>query len=534
MSRNIEDKLANLSTDEVLAWCVAPRGGNHMAARVLNQCALIYDNSIPTAQVELSKRGQFTLRVNTDFFRGLKVHGKKFVVKHEAYHLAAFHLFRYARLLDLCGNDKMRQALVAVHGLAVDAEVNDTYMRDDPDFKKVMDDTSPDAIKPITPAYLEMERNLTYEEYVAECILKIKEIHAKFRRSKKPGGVPMRGEGGDGSPDPSNGDGGSSGDNAKGKGKSTKSKGPGGTGRVDEDSDLSKQEQQIRRSLQEMAEKYEDLFKDLLDAQKDNGTVHQWAQDLADQAAKDPEGLKQLMDNAKTQAKEMVRQAVRDTERSRGLIPLGLKGMYKDLLEESVVPWTDLFKDWLSTNITNQLEESLATPNVALLNLEWCEPYPGMSYTTDFTVAWLSDTSGSMGDKEFLQAQAEINQILAVNKRVRVHHIQIDTAIHDETLVSHMDFEPQSRFGYGGTRLAAAIRRFMGDEPEAGDIGDNANLLDFPPTKHEVMIIYTDGYIEDMTEARAKFQGPVLWLLTTSNLPRGIDPHKDTVIRVPV
>lgn len=520
MARNIDEKLANLSTDEVLAWCVSPRGGNHMASRVLNQCALIYDNSIETLQVEIGLRGQFIFRVNTEFFRKCSTAAKKFVVKHEAYHLAAFHLFRYDRLLRLCGNDKMRRALVAVNNLAVDAELHDTYMRDDPDFKRMLEEG---VFKPVTPASLDLPRDLTYEEYVAECILRIPEIHRKVRMSNKPGV-----EGGSGPNKGKNGGGGNGPPDKNGQGKSKSS------GKVDDDDDYTKQEQMIRRSLQDAAEKYSDLFDDLLDEMKKRGQSHKWAEDMAEEAGKDPEALQQRMDTAKTQTKEMVRQAIRDTERSRGLVPLGLKGLYKELLEEAKVPWTELFKDWLSNNITNHLEESLSSPNVTLLGLDWCEPYPGMSYTTDFTVAWLSDTSGSMGDKEFLQAQAEINQILAVNKRVKVHHIQIDTAIHDETLVDHMDFEPQSRYGYGGTRLAAAIRRFMGDEPMPGDLGANANLLDHPPSKHEVMIIYTDAYIEDLTEARAKFPGPVLWLITTDAVPRGVDPHKDMLIRVPV
>jgi predicted metal-dependent peptidase len=514
MARNIEEKLAKLSTDEILAWCVTPRGGNHMAARVLNQCALTYDNTIPTLQVELGKRGQLGLRVNTEFFRGLSIAGKKFAVKHEAYHLAAFHLFRFTRLLDLCTNDKMRRALVAVNNIAADAETHDAYMRDDPDYKKVVETGE---MQLITPQTYDLPRNLTYEEYVAMSIMKIPEIAAKLKLNSKGGGtITIEAPG--------------SGSGGSGKGKPTKNSS--GTGKVDDEEDLSKNERKIRRSLQEMAEKYSDLFEKLNEYFKSNNGGHSWAEELAEEHSKDPEAFQQKVDAARQQTRQMVRQAIRDTERSRGLVPLGLQGMYKDLLDDPQVHWTEMFKDWLSTNVINQLEETIAMPNLALLGVDWCEPYPGMCYTTDFTIAWLTDTSGSMQDAEFIKAVSEVNFIMATNKRVKVHMIQIDTAIHHEMLVSQIDWEPPNRYGYGGTRLAAAIRRFMGDEPENGDLGDKAVLLENPPTKHEAMIIYTDAYIEDLTEARAKFPGPVVWLITTDATPRGVDPHKDTLIRI--
>jgi hypothetical protein len=413
--------------------------------------------------------------------------------------------------MTLTKNEKMRVALHAVHPLAVDAELHDAYMTEDPDFQKTMEDLKAgrQELSPVTPGTIEAPRGRTYEEYVAHCIMNIVKLHDRFVKRR-----------GSGEESPTRG------------GRPNKYEGSAANHTADT-AEPDKTEKEVLDSLQQMAERYQHLFQELAGANAQEGREHYDIQQLEKLRKEDPDAYDRVKDILRRAARDMLAKAAKDTEKSRGTVPWGLKGLVQAVESEPVVSWTDVFRDWLGTNITNVLQDAML-PSPALLYSDSYSPYPGQAYDSTFTVAWLTDTSGSMSDEAFSKAQSEINHVMAVNTKVKVHHIQIDTAIHSEALVDQMDVAAEPRYGYGGTRLAAAIRRFVGQPPERGDIGNNAQLLEDPPQKHELMVIYTDGYIEDLTEDRKLFDGPVMWLITTDHVPRGVDADRDTVAFVSV
>jgi len=128
--------------------------------------------------------------------------------------------------------------------------------------------------------------------------------------------------------------------------------------------------------------------------------------------------------------------------------------------------------------------------------------YPSYTGFGAGTIAWVVDTSGSMGEREFDAAYAEVADILTTCKPEKVFLMSCDARVHDvHELESYTDIyqmKPALRGG-GGTSFEPAFEKIeeMGVEPV-------------------VMIYFTDGY---GTFPKTPPDYPVVWVMTQDVVP---------------
>jgi hypothetical protein len=242
---------------------------------------------------------------------------------------------------------------------------------------------------------------------------------------------------------------------------------------------------------------------------------HKTWNDQADKA--DGDGGLSLAEKMKKHSRQLAKGAYEQTVKSRGFVPGYIKGLVAPLLKDEQIPWHWFFQDCIQAQITSRIIEAMASPNVSLINLDHIEPWPGQALDSEFNVCWITDTSGSMGDGEFARARAVMNGLMAVDKRIKLRDIQVDTLIQHEEEKDNCDTPEltNERFGYGGTTLVAAFRRALGAEIQEEWAPDAwATKCEEPPPRPDLIVCYTDGYTEPMTEPEHHPGCAVIWLIT--------------------
>lgn len=274
------------------------------------------------------------------------------------------------------------------------------------------------------------------------------------------------------------------------------------------------------------------LFKRLLEAFHDlTARNHkEWndqAQDkTGDDATSEANKLKQ-------HARSLVKSAHEQTARSRGTVPSHIEKLVKGLLEEPPTPWDLIFEDVVASSIASKIIEEIAMPNPNLIN-EWnIEPWPGHSLEHAYNIIWVDDTSGSMGDTEYLRGCMRFNQLLDQNRQVKVWRIQCDAAI-QAVMRDVSNITPPSpdeleelhkRRGYGGTVYSPVLRYILGrDTPH--DWVDPSIRPEEPVPKPDLIIWTTDGGVVLNGECFPEYRPPcpIVWLLMPGcRAPEGMD-----------
>ena len=275
-------------------------------------------------------------------------------------------------------------------------------------------------------------------------------------------------------------------------------------------------EDSVSDTMQDLAKNQPQLLKDMLNAF--NKLMHNNHKDWQDTAeGLDGDSARSLADKMKKHSRQLAKAAYEQTLKSRGTVPGYIKGLVAPLLKDEQIPWHWFFQDCIQASITYKIIEAMASPNVSLINLDYIEPWPGQALDMEFNVVWITDTSGSMGDGEFGRARAVLNQMMNVDRSIKLRDIQVDTHIqHEEEKDNCETLEiGNERFGYGGTTLAAAFRRAMGvDTPEDWVPDAWASKCEEPPKSVDLIVCYTDGYTEPMTEPIHHPGCAVIWLIT--------------------
>jgi hypothetical protein len=155
-------------------------------------------------------------------------------------------------------------------------------------------------------------------------------------------------------------------------------------------------------------------------------------------------------------------------------------------------------------------------------------------------VVWITDTSGSVEDAEYLRAIAVLNSLLAVDRRVRCRHILIDAVIEKELEVDNLEAPNPgdgSRVGYGGTCYRGAFKRIAGRDGSE-DWAPTAARCEEAPSAPDLVVVFTDGGVTIKGECFPEYRPgcPVIWLVSPeapSRLPAGMEEGQgDRVIRM--
>ncbi len=519
------DNKSTTALSEVLQWACSPRGGNNFYGRILNGCGRINAKGLGTAGVTITPEGRYLLACDDVWYSKQPRQFQIIVVVHEAAHLALAHVERELHYKQRIVDKKKFRYIHKILNVAMDMAVNDVAVR--PFISEQGGKFEECREKLIFPEDREYPPNLEFETYFTMLMKDLKEhgfdpnnheLHvnadgSKYEEGDDDGDENEKGEGGGGSGGEGEGDeeqedesGGSGGE---GEGDEEQQSAAGGGKGSDDDYDPQKDPN------------LPGWFKNLLQKQL---TVHvDWTQDFDDMTEAE---IERASDRAKREAKDIVVNAAKQTEKSRGTLPAGMESVLEGLLDEPSIPWHIVFRGMLKSALASKLLESTTQPNPSLFHLEddGIEPFTG--YQNDFTfhIDTAFDTSGSVSDDEFMKFMEELQGIMVAEKGVSVRMIMFDAAIQHEAMLDPQDdFSNRSayaRYGYGGTSFNPAMRRILGKDTKDDWVAQAERITNQQIPQADLVVIFTDGYapIEspDGPVPDLAPPCPFLWALTPS------------------
>jgi predicted metal-dependent peptidase len=205
------------------------------------------------------------------------------------------------------------------------------------------------------------------------------------------------------------------------------------------------------------------------------------------------------LSEAEAQLKETVTKAAQETLKARGTIPGHLEDLIKKL-SQSTVNWIALLRNAIINAIRTNKKRSMKRPNRRSFGIPGGFHFPGKSKDKTFSVVFLVDTSGSMGNEELGQAIGELETLRKVNKSMTITVIEADVVIHKEYELEVGQEVQRNMLGRRGTDFNLALARAKELNPG-------------------ICFYFTDGFGgEVQIENRVKC--PFYWIVT----PNGTQP----------
>lgn len=496
-----EEKHDNIDAGEALSaslqWVCSPRGGNNFYGRILNGCSREATSEIQTAAVNINALGTYHFLYNPIWFAQQDRAMQLITVIHEAVHLVLRHLERALSLKKIVDDPAMFKRLWPIMNIAMDMAANDIGIR------PFMTDSSLNFVTHyptlVWPESREYPKGLPFEDYLARLLDDLKKEGFDpqhdtiiFCSGKDPQNAPG------GSPSDSSGD---------GKGNQDGEQAGAGDTRTE-------------------------------DGKGNQKEAPQWLQDLLDQLVSKDMSWHEIFDNmtdaeidraltrAQQESKQIIRHAVEQTAKNRGTIPNNLKKLLDQILMDATIPWQEIFKNMVRSEISSKLEDSTINPNPAYFHLEddGVEPYPGFEHNFNFKILLGIDTSGSVSDTEFREFMGELIGILEQEDGVSVRKILFDAGIQDEqdlTSENAMELRERTyRIGYGGTSFEPFLKYANNqDTQEDWEKNKSKTLSPFGPP--DLVLLFTDGYAPVGPSPRGPIPQynpgcPLIWVLTPS------------------
>jgi predicted metal-dependent peptidase len=545
------DTTTTTQLSESFVYLVSPRGGNSYWAVVINGCDKLYTTEINTLAVQLTPNGRYILMCNNEYFAKRSDPMKKLILVHEAGHIALRHIERLCKLLSFIVDPSLRESVMAVYNIAADFAVNDSIVRNEKEFKAMMDEEQFDGLLPEAwglPTGQSMEK---YMLLLVERREEIKQLLKDMLDSECGDEDDEEGDGeGEGEGDDQEGSGSSLSKGNKpaktGKsGKGGKKPGKGGAGNGSEEDEERIGEAARQSVVEAVANAMQvdpDYFKKLQKAfdQSASKTHEQWNKVAGELT---PEEAVSMASKLKQHAKRLVKSAHEQiAARGRGFAPNGIEELVGSLLAQEQVPWTWLFNDLIATSIAPKVIEEMACPNLMLINDMNVEPWPGFALDHEFHIAWLNDTSGSVNNREYARACLELNGLLKMNKNIRLRYMECDAAMQKEMFVDNLEppdeeemKKVRTRKGFGGTVYTPAFKRILGLDTPADWARSAARPTELP-RRPDLLIVYTDGGVVIEGEVFPQFhpQCPIIWLVAPGchTVPGMNDVPPDHVVKM--
>jgi len=197
------------------------------------------------------------------------------------------------------------------------------------------------------------------------------------------------------------------------------------------------------------------------------------------------EGEKELL---KKQIASSVREAVKETEKSRGTLPAHLKNLIEDTIQikKPVVSWKDLFKQFVGSCMSSDPFRTRKRPNFRF------DDAPANRTKQKIRLACCIDESGSVGQDELNQFYNEIHHMYKNGVKIDILHW--DTEVHAVT--QYKGEKVSIRHCAGGTQASSAIDYV------------NTHRKDY-----DLSVVLTDGYIEHEPSPSLL---PLLWVISSN------------------
>jgi len=225
-----------------------------------------------------------------------------------------------------------------------------------------------------------------------------------------------------------------------------------------------------------------------------------WQQILQELSTEELQGIQQEL---AYQTKTIVAKAVADHHKSRGTVPAFLQEYIDALLKEPIVPWLTILRNKVIHTKRYRRKRGIARPNRRYFGIPQLIPFPGKVKDRTFTVAFLIDTSGSMGTPELGLGFSELQHLQKADSDILLYIIEADAAIAREYEAGpQTEIKPDFK-GRGGTDF-------------------NLALIRAKELKPDIVFYYTDGGAP-APKVHNRVDCPFVWLIT----PHGVNPDEN-------
>lgn len=189
--------------------------------------------------------------------------------------------------------------------------------------------------------------------------------------------------------------------------------------------------------------------------------------------------LTQTIINAATQA---------EISNDAGSIPGDMRRRLDDLLNPKL-PWEAILLNWMYEKIKEDYTWTVPNRRYAALDIL----LPSLDGEGLGGIAFYTDSSGSVSDRDFLAYITEMNHILELLSPKRVSVAEFDTDLREPTLLEEGEGLEAIEFsGYGGTCIT--------------DVMNHIQANDF-----DVSVIFTDGYFTQYIPD--DFDSEIIWVI---------------------
>ena len=193
--------------------------------------------------------------------------------------------------------------------------------------------------------------------------------------------------------------------------------------------------------------------------------------------------------------KESIRQAIKDayeaTQKNRGYIPGNIEGHIKKWLQPPTLSWKQILRLFVGNTIKTGSKFTWKR-----VSRRYGTSQKGTLPTRTIKMMIGIDTSGSVGDKDFMEFVGEIKGIMSCYKN-ETYLIQSDAKVQDVAVFKpYMDLEAKfKRHGYGGTDYEPVFK-YLKDKQKDTDL-----------------CIYLTDFYCSFPKEKPKF--PVIWVVTS-------------------
>lgn len=455
----------DLTMTELLTHLIGERS---FYARIANALKRVEAPGLGTMAVGIHD-GRLSLYYDPAFLKAMSMRAIMYVLDHEMYHLAMDHIPRYLELLALHPDPLQREKAKAVQNIAMDCAVN-TNLRRSKHFHIAQEETRalvlaklPPGTEPdskmgmVLPENYNLPLDRSFEFYLQELMQEV-QVFVTLA-----GGAGSKGN----KPTP-------------------------------------EQEALMQRILD--------------DNENAVGKTHdEWGSKGEPKDGEEggsggesnirlPEELQASAEKLRTQAKQMLRKAVRDHQKDRGTIPSEVAQFLENYLADPIVPWWEILRTRVQATKRSKPSRGVQRPNRTLIAIaeEDASIIPALGEIRDprYRVFFMTDTSGSMDDESLRIACSELSHLLKADEDMEVRWIQGDAAVHyDRLFTSGEEIIPEVK-GRGGTDFDAYFEymaQYVGNDDVAPDL----------------IVVYTDGWAPGVHEQyRLPPEIPVVWLVT--------------------
>ena len=209
------------------------------------------------------------------------------------------------------------------------------------------------------------------------------------------------------------------------------------------------------------------------------------------------------------QSKIDVARAVKEAynyARQQGKVPAGMERLFSDILDPSM-DWKDILRKYIVNTLPH--DWSYTRPSKKSYSTGFYMPMVTKEFI-EITVA--VDSSGSIGDAEYIEFLSEIYHMVRQFESLRATLIVCDCAINTVVEIDET-FDPACVHGrgYGGTS-SIPVYNYIEQEKN-----DNIKLL----------VYFTDGYI-DVPDKEPTF--PTLWIVTGHGSVETVNKAKNSIV----